>query len=111
MPMNTSDMVSVMLAKENGKNIQMRSFDSNNVNDWKLEHSPSWDWENFQYRVFINNIDSSYYEYRKDNTWVMTTQRYPDYLMAELADKEHYDEYKRVEALGIRTIEDTRDIN
>lgn len=106
--MNTAEMIEVMKAKENGKNIQMRPLKSKDSNDWELIHSPSWDWENFQYRVFIENIDTSYFEYLKDNTWKMTDRRYADYQIQEFVEELGAEEFKRIDALGIRTIEDTR---
>jgi asparagine synthetase A len=108
--MNTTEMVETMMAKEDGKNIQMRAIESDEISDWELVYSPSWDWENFQYRVLINNIEAYFFEYLKDNIWTLTKQRYADYQMSDLAKELEYDNFKRVDSLGIREIEDTRDI-
>jgi asparagine synthetase A len=108
--MNTTEMVETMMAKEDGKNIQMRAIESDEISDWELVYSPSWDWENFQYRVLINNIEAYFFEYLKDNIWTLTKQRYADYQMSDLAKELEYDNFKRVDGLGIREIEDTRDI-
>lgn len=108
--MNTTEMIEIMKANDNGKNIQMRAFDSKDSNDWKLVHTPSWDWENYQYRVFIKNIEASYFEYLLDNVWKITDQRFADYQMDEIASEGGFEEYSKIDSMGVKQIEDTRDI-
>jgi hypothetical protein len=48
--MTTKEMVEVMLAYENGKQIQYRG--KHNIRDeWLFCKHPSWNWELYEYRI------------------------------------------------------------
>ena len=106
--MTINEMTGVMLAKESGKNIQIRNFGSNKISDWELVIDPSWDWEQFEYRIFIESVEASYYEYFIDNVWEMTTRRYATYEFEQIANDNEYLDYAVISELGTKTVEDTR---
>lgn len=102
-------MMEVMDGYSKGKNIQMRKFNSDDV--WENVNEPSWDWDGYEYRLFIQNIEVFYWEYLADNVWTMTERRYAEFEMIEISDENGYDKYKVMEKLGIAIAEDTRAID
>jgi hypothetical protein len=107
--MDINIMMEVMNGFSNGKNIQMRKF--NSTDEWKTVNEPSWDWDGYEYRVFIQNIEVRYWEYLTDNVWKMTDRRYANHEMKELAEENGYDKYQAIDKLGTETTEDTRTID
>lgn len=105
--MNTEDMIEVMGAHQAGKNIQMRPV--NTEDEWTGVHEPSWDWDGYEYRVFIQNIETRYWEFLKDNVWTITKRRYANFEIEEVSDQEEWDKYHSIDALGTRTVEDERE--
>ena len=83
--MDIKEMISIMAFYKDGKNIQMRKFGS--TDKWVNVHEPSWDWDGYEYRVFIQNIDVKYWEYLKDNCWTMLDRRYAQFEIEELASE------------------------
>ncbi len=108
--MDIKEMTEIMGLCEKGKNIQMREKGKNEITDWKIVHSPAWDWANYDYRVFINNVNAYFYEYRLDNTWKMTEERMTDFDMDDFADQVNAAEFNIIQGLGEKSVEDRREI-
>lgn len=107
--MNTQEMITIMMAHDNGKNIQMRASGSES-GDWEPVHSPSWDWEKFDYRVHINNVKARFYEYRIDNEWKFCDVRMTSYEADDFLVEIEADEIVAISALGEQTVEDRRPV-
>jgi len=49
--MNTKEMIEVMQAFEDGKEVQSRYSESELGADWFEASDPCWDWDEFEYRI------------------------------------------------------------
>jgi len=105
--MNTAEMIAIMASFEDNKNIQMRNVGSDNKNDWEVVMTPSWDWDKYEYRVFIELLDSFFFEFYQDNIWTLTTRRYTKEEFDAVAEENGYTEFSAVRELGIKQVEDT----
>lgn len=104
--MNTKEMIDVMEAFENKKNIQKRPVESTNKDDWEVEMSPSWDWDKYEYRVLIKLIDAFYYEFYKDNVWTVSARRFTEEEVVDEVARNQYDEFAPIKEMGKKQVED-----
>ena len=103
--MDTKEKIEIMSKFSSGKRIQMRKSGETDIHSWTTIHDPSWDWENYEYRVFIELAEAYFYEYLSDNIWKMTSERYVPVEFEKMAEENGYDGFHTVEALGVQDVE------
>lgn len=109
--MDTYAMIEVMEKYREGKKIQVRNVGSNDREGWQSVYTPSWDWENYDYRVHIELLEAFYWEYL-DNSgiWYTTSRRYAEFEFKEIAEQGEYEEYGVIDSSGTKMVEDKREI-